>query len=206
MRLKLDESSKSTQSGPKNFKMRSYLNGDESDRQFRPMRLGTVMGTPGGNTDSDEEAAVTSPSVDHATRPLVLIVEDSRSDIFLIREALDLAEVDAEIRLLDNGESATKFVDTADSDPAVSIPKLVLLDLNLPKKRGDEVLRYLRNSVRCREVLVMVVSTSDSVRDRAAVEPLGISGYFKKPTDYLDFMQLGQLVKALLETRKVGDA
>ena len=131
-------------------------------------------------------------------RPLILVVEDSRSDVFLIREALGLAEVEAEIYVIDNGDSATKFVEATDSDGKSPIPNLVLLDLNLPKKRGDEVLRYLRGSLRCGEVQVVVVSTSDSIRDRAAVEPLGISAYFKKPTDYADFMKLGPLVKTLL--------
>jgi DNA-binding response OmpR family regulator len=140
----------------------------------------------------------TTPEQQDAGRPLILVVEDSKSDVFLIREALKEAQVEAEIHVVDNGDSATKFFEAADSDGKSTIPNLVLLDLNLPKKRGDEVLKYLRNSLRCKEVRVVIVSTSDSTRDRAAVEPLGISAYFKKPTDYNDFMKLGRLVKTLL--------
>lgn len=153
------------------------------------------VGTP-DREPSDVNADSIESTVE--SRPFILIVEDSRSDVLLIREALDSAQVEAVIQVVDDGDSATKFFDAADADPSVAVPKLILLDLNLPKKRGDEVLRYLRNSAKCRGVAVMVVSTSDSPRDRATVEPLGISGYFRKPSTYVEFMRLGPIVKTLL--------
>jgi DNA-binding response OmpR family regulator len=81
------------------------------------------------------------------------------------------------------------------------IPDLILLDLNLPKTSGADVLKHLRESSRCKHAKVLIVSSSTLARDRSSVEDLGISGYFKKPTDYAEFMKLGPLVKALLETR-----
>ena len=98
-----------------------------------------------------------------------------------------------------DGHAATKFFDAADADPNAPCPALVLLDLNLPKKTGAEVLKHLRESRRCQAAQVLIVSSSDSVRDRASVQHLGAAGYFKKPTEYEAFMKLGPVVKALLE-------
>jgi DNA-binding response OmpR family regulator len=82
----------------------------------------------------------------------------------------------------------------------------VLLDINLPKKSGDEVLQHLRHSDRCRHAQVLVVSSSDAARDREVVAGLSVAGYFKKPSDYAEFMKLGPWVKALLEAPGPGDA
>jgi DNA-binding response OmpR family regulator len=76
---------------------------------------------------------------------------------------------------------------------------LVLLDMNLPKRSGNEVLSHLRQSRRCREARVIIVSSSDAPRDRASVADLAVAGYFKKPSDYAGFMRLGPLVKSVLE-------
>lgn len=91
-----------------------------------------------------------------------------------------------------------QFFDQADSDPGAPCPTLVLLDINLPKKQGGEVLKHLRHSRRCADALVVIVSTSDSERDRQGMKKLGADEYFRKPSEYDEFMKLGDLIKALL--------
>jgi DNA-binding response OmpR family regulator len=81
----------------------------------------------------------------------------------------------------------------------VPCPDLVLLDMNLPKKSGNEVLQYLRATERCRYAAVLIVSSSDTPRDRASVETFTVAGYFKKPSNYAEFMKLGSVVRDLLE-------
>jgi DNA-binding response OmpR family regulator len=66
-------------------------------------------------------------------------------------------------------------------------------------KSGCEVLHHLRESRRCKTAQVLVISSSDSARDRASVEGFGTAGYFKKPTAYAEFLKLGPLVKSLLD-------
>lgn len=126
------------------------------------------------------------------------MVEDSKTDVFLIREALATAHVDAHLHFVADGAAATQFFDSADADANAPCPALVLLDLNLPKKSGDDVLRHLRSSRRCSHAAVLVVSSSDAARDRQGVAELGVKAYFRKPSDYYDFMKLGDLVKSLL--------
>ena len=131
--------------------------------------------------------------------PRILVVEDSKTDVFLIREALANAKVNADLHFVPDGEAATAFFASADADANAPCPDLILLDLNLPKTNGHEVLRQLRGSPRCRHVAVLVVSSSDAARDREASAALGVTGYFRKPADYYEFMRLGELVKTFLE-------
>lgn len=118
--------------------------------------------------------------------------------MFLIRKAIAGAHVDADLHFVSDGEAATQFFDAADADPSAPCPTLVLLDLNLPKKGGDDVLRHLRGSRRCSHAAVVIVSSSDAPRDREAVAGLGVNAYFRKPSDFYDFMKLSDLVKRLL--------
>jgi chemotaxis family two-component system response regulator Rcp1 len=130
--------------------------------------------------------------------PQILVVEDSKTDVFLIREAIASAQVNADVRFVSDGDAATQFFDSTDADANAPCPTLILLDLNLPKTNGHDVLRHLRISRRCRNAAVLIVSSSDAVRDREGVADLGVNGYFRKPSDYYEFMKLGELVKRLL--------
>jgi chemotaxis family two-component system response regulator Rcp1 len=126
------------------------------------------------------------------------VVEDSKADLFLIRDAIQAAGVDAVLHVVQDGQEAIEFLDEAGSSPESPCPNLVLLDLNLPKKDGAEVLRHLRQCKACGGARVLVVTSSDSARDREAVTALGINGYFRKPSVYTEFLKLGLVVKSLL--------
>jgi len=126
------------------------------------------------------------------------VVEDSKADLFLIRQAIAAAQVNAAVAIVNDGRQAMEFIDQAAAGQGVSCPDLVLLDLNLPKKNGIEVLRYMRNSSACRNARVLVVTSSDSADDREAVKALGFDGYFRKPSVYAEFMKLGLMIRELL--------
>jgi len=126
------------------------------------------------------------------------VVEDNKADVFLIRESIETASLNAAIYVAQDGARAIKFLEDADHDPAAPCPDLVILDINLPRKPGREVLRYMRVTRRCARVPVLVVTSSDSQKDRDDMARLGVSGYFRKPSDYDDFMKLGSLVKDVL--------
>jgi len=127
-----------------------------------------------------------------------LIAEDSKSDVFLIRQALTKAEIDAQIHVASDGEKTVRFFEHADADPAAPCPDLILLDINMPCYKGGDVLRRLRASSRCKDALVVVVTSSDSQRDRQEMDAFGAAGYFRKPSQFSEFMKLGQLVRDLL--------
>ena len=131
----------------------------------------------------------------------MLVVEDNESDVFLIQEAIETSKLPVVVHVVKDGEQAVQFFDRSDADASVPCPALVLLDINLPKKEGDEVLKHMRHSRRCAAALVIVVSSSDSPRDRQQMKSLGADGYFRKPSEYDSFMKLGEMVKTLLAGR-----
>jgi CheY-like chemotaxis protein len=133
-------------------------------------------------------------------RRRILVVEDSKADIFLIRRPLAANEVNANLDVVSDGHSATQFFDSADADDGAPRPDLVLLDLNLPSKNGDEILKHLRKSTRCRHALVLVMTSSYSERDREILTGFAVSEYFRKQSVYEEFMKLGGMVRRLLET------
>jgi DNA-binding response OmpR family regulator len=91
-----------------------------------------------------------------------------------------------------------------DIDASAPCPSVVILDINLPRKQGGEVLKHMRRS-RCQNALVIVVSSSDSVRDHKQMTELGANAYFYKPSEYSDFMKLGDIVLQFLRSWAPGD-
>ena len=161
-----------------------------------------ITGASGSNQNPDEDRPFASPSPhdgkDTGIRHHVLIVEDDESDVFLIEEAIGAANLPVTIHVVRDGDQAVQFFDRNDGDAMTPSPALVILDINLPKKRGNEVLKYMRQSQKCGKAFVIAVSTSDSVRDRELMTNLGAHGYFRKPSAYDEFMKLGDMIKALL--------
>lgn len=135
------------------------------------------------------------------TKAQILLVEDAEPDVFLVREALRRAGVKPNLRVLEDGEQAADFIDTLDTDASTVCPDLVLLDLNLPKKNGNQVLERMRRSPRCAGVPVVVITSSDSPADRSRAARLGATRYFQKPSRLDEFMKLGHLVRDLLPQR-----
>lgn len=130
----------------------------------------------------------------------MLVVEDNTADIVLIREAIQAADLGVAIDVVKDGEQARRFFDRLDSDASIPCPRLVILDINLPRWSGSEVLKHMRRSERCRDALVLAISSSESARDRQQMAELGANEYFRKPSEYDAFMELGEAVKRLLQS------
>lgn len=135
----------------------------------------------------------------------VLVVEDNDSDAFLIKEALQLTGMSLSVHLAKDGEEAVRFFDQAEASTEAPCPDLVVLDINLPKLQGGDVLKYLRRLSRCAGTRVLVVSTSDAAHERQKMMNLGANGYFRKPSRYGDFMKLSDVVRNLLSDISRGD-
>jgi two-component system, chemotaxis family, response regulator Rcp1 len=118
--------------------------------------------------------------------------------VLLIRQAIQKSGIKAQIHIADDGEKTVRFFEQADADPAVPCPQLILLDINMPRYKGADILRRLRASARCKNALVLVVTSSDSQRDREEMHALGANGYFRKPSEFSEFMRLGEIVRDLL--------
>ena len=125
------------------------------------------------------------------------MAEDNRADIFLVREALTAARMEYELDVYRDGEEMMQAIDEIEQGK-VSPPDLILLDLNLPKQNGLQLLAKLRQGRVCGRVPVIVVTSSDAPKDQEAVARLGADSYFRKPLDYDEFLLLGAVVKNLI--------
>ena len=132
-------------------------------------------------------------------RPHVLLVEDNPADINLVEEALEEAQLDCSLHIMRDGVRAVEYIERLDAEPDHSPPDVVLLDLNLPKIGGEEVLKRVRMSPKCEGVKVLIISSSDIPADRERMLKLGASDYFRKPSDLAQFMLLGVKVRAMIE-------
>lgn len=129
--------------------------------------------------------------------PCILLIEDNPADAGLVREALQEHQVRCELVLITNGERAIAFIGALDT-ARDRCPDLVILDLNLPKRPGREVLEAMRRSPRFGTVPVIVLTSSDNEIDRSQVAALGASRYIRKPSRLNEFMQLGSVFKEVL--------
>ena len=132
---------------------------------------------------------------------LLLLVEDNPADVFLVQEALREEGLDCDLQIVDDGEQAFQFFDRVDAGSQAP-PDILLLDLNVPRIGGEQVLERLRRVPQCAGSMVVVITSSDSPRDRQKATDLGADEYFRKPTNLEDFMALGKLVRRLAAKRR----
>lgn len=111
----------------------------------------------------------------------VLLVEDNPGDVRLTREALAEAKVRNELSAVNDGEEAMAFLRRADGYGDAPRPDLILLDLNMPRKNGREVLAELKATEEFRQIPVVVLSSSDSERDVCECYGLSANSYVRKP-------------------------
>ena len=124
----------------------------------------------------------------------ILLVEDNPADIDLTRETLALAKIHNHLHVVRDGEEALAFL-RREGDMASAVrPDLILLDLNLPKKDGREVLTELKQDPDLRMIPVVVLTSSNAERDVVKTYDLGANCYITKPVD-LD--QFSAVVKSI---------
>jgi CheY-like chemotaxis protein len=119
----------------------------------------------------------------------ILLVEDNAGDVRLTREALREAELAVELIAVPDGEQALEFLRNEGAQPG-GRPDLILLDLNLPKKNGLEVLEEIKGDPELRRTPVIMLTTSSSARDIAACYDRGVNCYVVKPLELDDFTRL----------------
>jgi CheY-like chemotaxis protein len=135
----------------------------------------------------------------HAQRRAhILLIEDNPADVELLRRALASAQLDCELTLLEDGAEALAFLRRLETEPDERSPDLTVLDLNLPKNDGIEVLQAMRASPVFGSAPVAILSSSASSRERAKIEQLGIGRYITKPADLDEFLSIGFILKELL--------
>ena len=131
----------------------------------------------------------------------VLLAEDNKGDVFLVHEALRAHSLEYEMHVATDGLDVERYLKMLGATPDARYPDVFLLDLNLPKSDGYDILNGFRSHPECAKVPVIIISSSDAPRDRQRAELLGATTYFRKPSDLAEFLLLGELVKQVVATR-----
>jgi two-component system response regulator len=133
----------------------------------------------------------------------IVVIEDNPGDVDLLRMALDAAGVDCKLTVIEDGGDAIAALTEGD---AAAVPDLVVLDLNIPKSDGIEILEALRASPRSANVRVAVLSSSSSPRERAKIKTFGVASHIIKPSDLDEYLKIGLILKSLLSETAADDA
>ncbi|HKP74685.1 MAG TPA: response regulator [Longimicrobiaceae bacterium] len=122
-------------------------------------------------------------------RPVeVLLVEDNPGDVRLTREALRDGKVSNHLSVVTDGVEALKFLRRQEPYADAPRPDVVLLDLNLPKKDGREVLQEIKGDPSLRTIPVVILTSSEAERDIAGAYALQANCYITKPVDLDQFI------------------
>ena len=120
----------------------------------------------------------------------ILLVEDDPGDVLITREAFAENKVRNHLSVVSDGETAMSFLRHEGDFAAAPRPDLILLDLNLPRKAGHEVLAEIKSDLDLQRIPVVVLTTSDAEEDVLRSYDLHANAYVTKPVDFSCFLKV----------------
>jgi len=122
------------------------------------------------------------------TSKTILLIEDNRSDIDLTIRAFEKAHIQNELIIAEDGQEALDMlIGNNPQKQNMELPALILLDINLPKVDGIEVLRAIRQNKFTHNQTVVILTSSTEERDMKRAYDLGANSYIRKPVDFIQF-------------------
>jgi CheY-like chemotaxis protein len=140
---------------------------------------------------------------------VILLAEDEEDYVLLIKRAFSQAKIPNPIHVVWNGQEAIAYLKGEgkySNREEYPLPDLFLLDLKMPRVNGFEVLKWLRSQPGLAPLRVLVLTSSDAIRDVNEAYKLGANSFMVKPMDFQDFTQLSRLIKDFwLKTSKTPE-
>ena len=130
--------------------------------------------------------------------PLILQVEDREEDVYLLKRAIQRAEIEAEVRAVVDGQEAIDYIEGKGrfgDREQFPLPYLILLDLKLPLKTGFDVLAWIRAQPTLRTLIVIVLSSSIDEGDLEKAYQLGANAFLVKPSDVTTLVEMCKAMK-----------
>jgi len=125
----------------------------------------------------------------------LLLVEDSPSDVRLIQRSFEEAKFLHRLSVVENGEAATDFLKKKGKFKGASTPDLILLDLKLPKKDGQEVLKEIKEDPKLKQIPVVILTASKAEEDIVKSYKLHCNAYLQKPADIAGLIEVAKVIK-----------
>lgn len=125
----------------------------------------------------------------------ILLVEDNPGDVRLTQEALKENKIRNSLHVAKDGVEAMRFLRKMDAYAQAPRPDLILLDLNLPKKDGREVLFEIKSDEKLRSIPVVILTTSDAEDDVAKAYQMYANCYVRKPIDLNRFIEVVKIIE-----------
>ena len=120
----------------------------------------------------------------------ILLVEDNEGDVFLVKEAFEEGKIINKISVTRDGKEAMDFLDKKGKYENIQLPDLILLDINLPKKNGHEVLEYIKEKDELKQIPVIMLTTSSSEKDILLSNKNHANCFITKPVDVDHFLKV----------------
>ncbi len=150
------------------------------------------------------ESGVSSKSAPGVPTIRLLVIDDNESDVFLLNRTLKKQDLQFELLHLLSGTEAVAFIRGQGAYAGSAIPDLILLDLNLSKYSGVDILREMQGARQLHGVPVCVWSSSRSRRDEAVLKDLGVSQFITKPAGLSQFMEIGKTIRDVLASSRAA--
>jgi CheY-like chemotaxis protein len=124
-------------------------------------------------------------------RPVhILLVEDNEGDILLTTEALNEGKIANTVSVVKDGWEAVQFLEKKDKYTDVNAPDIILMDVNMPKMNGHEVVKYIKSSEHLKHIPVIMLTTSTSSNDILQSYRNHVNCFITKPVDVSDFLNV----------------
>jgi CheY-like chemotaxis protein len=125
----------------------------------------------------------------------ILLVEDNEGDIILTKEALSDAKIKNKVIVARDGEEAINYLDNGVETGGEDLPDLILLDINLPKIDGKEVLQYIKSAASLKKIPVVMLTTSSSQIDVLDAYAHHANCFITKPVDLNKFFEVVKMIE-----------
>ena len=126
---------------------------------------------------------------------VILMVEDNPTDVLIAREGFSGAQMRNTLHVANNGVEAIEFLNQRGKYAAAPRPDLIVLDLNMPRKNGQEVLAEIKADDNLKHIPVVILTTSKSKDDISKAYGLHANSYISKPVDFDEFTKVVQTIQ-----------
>jgi len=130
----------------------------------------------------------------------IAVIEDNPTDMYILQKVLEKAQLHFVIDHLEDSEEAIRFLLRQGKYLHAPSPDLIILDLNMPRVSGAEVMARIREDPIIQTIPVIVLTTSDTLEDKRQMAELGVVRYLTKSSNLADYLIIGETIKEFLTT------